>query len=180
MHLHVDWFCSFLIWRAQNIVIYSHVFFGCIFSVWEILLDIRAPHFESHVVFTCFCLHHFQSDMIRHHWAILQNTDITTYHTVDWWKNPAPVDMVNISLFAGCPTCWVVVWDFFHQQYEHTMLIWRNLNRRVLVEEKPSSIDLIHPDTWLVLNESYWSRITRRCQYPIDSHVNMTKTWDVT
>jgi len=27
------------------------------------------------------------------------------------------VDMVNIPLFTGFHTCWVVVWDFFHQQY---------------------------------------------------------------
>ena len=33
--------------------------------------------------------------------------------TVDG-RNPAPVDMVNISLFTGFPTC-SVVQDFFHQ-----------------------------------------------------------------
>ena len=32
-------------------------------------------------------------------------------------KNPAPVDMVNIPLFAGFHTCQVVQ-DFFHQQYD--------------------------------------------------------------
>ena len=36
-------------------------------------------------------------------------------HTVDG-KKSAPVDMVNISWFTGFHTCWVVVWDFFHQQ----------------------------------------------------------------
>ena len=37
-------------------------------------------------------------------------------YTVDG-RNPAPVNMVNIPLFTGFHTCWVVVWDFFHQQY---------------------------------------------------------------
>ena len=36
--------------------------------------------------------------------------------TVDG-RNPAPVDIVNISLFTGIHTSQVVVWDFFHQQY---------------------------------------------------------------
>jgi len=36
-------------------------------------------------------------------------------HTVDE-RNPAPVDMVNISLFKGFYTSQVVQ-DFFHQQY---------------------------------------------------------------
>ena len=38
--------------------------------------------------------------------------------TVDG-RNPAPVDTVNIPLFTGCHTCWVVQ-DFFHQQYYMT------------------------------------------------------------
>ena len=37
--------------------------------------------------------------------------------TVDG-RNFAPVDMINIPLFAGCHTCWVVQ-DFIHQQYQH-------------------------------------------------------------
>ena len=36
--------------------------------------------------------------------------------TVDG-RNPAPVDMVNIPLFTRFYTSQVVVWDFFHQQY---------------------------------------------------------------
>ena len=32
--------------------------------------------------------------------------------TVDG-RNPAPVDMVNIPLFTGFHTCWVVAWDFW-------------------------------------------------------------------
>ncbi len=39
-------------------------------------------------------------------------------------RNPAPVDMVNISLFTRFPTCWVVK-DFFHQQY---CFVERNIN----------------------------------------------------
>ena len=31
----------------------------------------------------------------------------------------SPVDMVNIPLFPGFHTSQVVVWDFFHQQYEY-------------------------------------------------------------
>ena len=41
---------------------------------------------------------------------------INDYQTTVDGRNPAPVDMVNISLFTGFPTCWVVQ-DFFHQQY---------------------------------------------------------------
>ena len=36
-------------------------------------------------------------------------------HTV-YGRNPAPVDRVNITVFTGFHTCWVVQ-DFFHQQY---------------------------------------------------------------
>ena len=43
-------------------------------------------------------------------------------HTVDG-RNPAPVDMVNIPLSKGFYTSQVVVWDFFHQQYQnHTSI----------------------------------------------------------
>ena len=34
-----------------------------------------------------------------------------------WFRNPAPVDMVNIPLFTRFYTSQVVVWDLFHQQY---------------------------------------------------------------
>ena len=37
------------------------------------------------------------------------------FTTVDG-RNPAPIHMVHIPLFAGFHTCWVVQ-DFFHQQY---------------------------------------------------------------
>ena len=40
--------------------------------------------------------------------------------TVDG-SNPAPVDMVNIPLFTGFHTCWVVQ-DFIHQQYVDTYM----------------------------------------------------------
>ena len=42
--------------------------------------------------------------------------------TVDG-RNPAPVDMVNIPLFTGFYTSQVVVWHFFHQQYQHVSTI---------------------------------------------------------
>ena len=43
--------------------------------------------------------------------------DTPIFHwTVDG-RNPAPVDMLNILLFTGFHTCWVVR-DFFHQQYD--------------------------------------------------------------
>ena len=38
------------------------------------------------------------------------------YHTTVDGRNPAPIDAVNIPLFAGFHTCQVVQ-DFFHQQY---------------------------------------------------------------
>ena len=42
------------------------------------------------------------------------NSEGFPFNTVDG-RNPAPVDMVNISLFTRFPTGWVVQ-DFFHQQ----------------------------------------------------------------
>ena len=42
-------------------------------------------------------------------------------NTVDG-RNPAPVDMVNISLFTRFHACWVVE-DFYHQQYESNWII---------------------------------------------------------
>ena len=37
-----------------------------------------------------------------------------------WWLRnlKQPVDIVNISSFNGFYTCWVCVWNFFHQQYD--------------------------------------------------------------
>ncbi len=40
-------------------------------------------------------------------------------------SSDSPVEMVNISLFTGFPTCWVVQ-DFFHQQYDSGQ--FRHLN----------------------------------------------------
>ena len=54
-------------------------------------------------------------------WASLRNTFFATTDTKTyyywWFRNPAPVDIVNIPLFWGFHTSQVVVWDFFHQQY---------------------------------------------------------------
>ena len=51
-------------------------------------------------------------------------------HTVNG-RNPAPVDMVNIRLFTWLYTSQVVVWDFFHQQFQpphfcgdHREILW--------------------------------------------------------
>ena len=46
--------------------------------------------------------------------------------TVDG-RNPAPVGMVNISLFTGFSTCWVVQ-DFFHQQYQYPEIEWGSVS----------------------------------------------------
>ena len=43
-------------------------------------------------------------------------------NTVDG-RNPAPVDMVNIPLFTGCHTCWLVQ-DFLYQQYHRIFYDW--------------------------------------------------------
>ena len=45
----------------------------------------------------------------------------TIVPTVDG-RNFAPVDMVNLPLFRGFHTCWVVQ-DSFHQQYEILLII---------------------------------------------------------
>ena len=58
---------------------------------------------------------HQQDDLKR--WQVRHDN----YHTVDG-RNPAPVDMENLPLFAGLYVCHVVQ-DFFHQQYHnHTRI----------------------------------------------------------
>ena len=52
MHLHVD--CCFSHFSFGKHIIISSIVFGLVFSVQEILLDIRAPHSESHVVYVFF------------------------------------------------------------------------------------------------------------------------------
>ena len=61
------------------------------------------------------------------------------YDTVDG-KNPAPVDMVNIPLFARFHTCWVVQ-DFFHQQF-----VWKEL--------KPPALDTLAFWMWVSFGEN--------------------------
>ena len=47
----------------------------------------------------------------------------SAFETVDGSElRGSPVDMVNITLFTGLNTCWVVQ-DFFHQQYIMVMMM---------------------------------------------------------
>ena len=50
----------------------------------------------------------------------LAKTRAKATHTVDG-RNPAPVDKDDIPLFTRFRSSQVVVWDFFHQQYEECL-----------------------------------------------------------
>ena len=56
--------------------------------------------------------------------------ETTTSLCYCWWKNSAPVDMVNIQLFTGFHTCQVVQ-DVFHQQHSHKNMFRNKLFHRI-------------------------------------------------
>ena len=57
------------------------------------------------------CKYQSKTHMVK---FVLVHSYFFHVHTVDG-RNPAPVDMENISLFTGFYTFQVVVWDVFHQ-----------------------------------------------------------------
>ena len=71
-----------------------------------------------------------------------------TQTTVDG-RNLAPVDMVNIPLFTGFYTSQVVVWDFFHQQYDPLKGSQMEGHLQVIQGVNPPSYEAMNYIDWI-------------------------------
>ena len=139
LYVELSWMLDSI--TVQYYVLYNkqiHWYIINITTLWYVYVCVSHHHIASVFTFhwdcwashpSPFCGHRLMSSRAGHPGRTAEAKNIST-HTVDG-RNPAPVDMVNITLFTGFHACWVVQ-DFFHQLYHvksrlNTSFFWNGI-----------------------------------------------------